>query len=296
MVDRIWRGLLWLAFRLPRDRRVAAMGWLFVHLVGPITGRSRTVRANLAYIYPEMSRAEIARITRAVLDNVGRMVIENYDGPSLAAAAARWQPSGPGWEEAEAARLAKRPIVVVSGHYGNYQAARAALNTRGYTLGALFRPLNNGFMNDHYIATLENVGGGAFSRDRKGLASFLRHFRNGGQGAILIDQFVRNGAELEFLGKPAPTTLTPADIALKTGALLLPVYAERLENGLDFRVEIEAPIPHGDPAEMMQAANDSLSARVSASPEQWFWTHRRWKPAFQARRRAARAPLEIDQP
>ena len=49
------------------------------------------------------------------------------------------------------------------------------------------------------------------------------------------------------------------------------------ENGLDFDLYVEPPIPHGDPAEMTQAMNDSLGRMVDRFPDQWFWIHRRWK-------------------
>jgi KDO2-lipid IV(A) lauroyltransferase len=147
--------------------------------------------------------------------------------------------------------------------------------------------MNNPYANAHYVASVEGVGGKAFARDRRGLAGFVKVLRDGGQGAMLIDQYFGDGTRLSFLGKPAPTALSAGELALKYDALLVPIYAERLENGLDFDVTLEAPIPHTDAATMTQALNDSLSARVRARPEQWFWVHRRWKPDRQARRYGA---------
>jgi KDO2-lipid IV(A) lauroyltransferase len=242
-------------------------------------------------VFPDMSEAERNRITRAVLDNVGRVVMENYATADQMQRARDWQPEGPGWEPAEAARRAGRPILFISGHFGNYQAGRAALNGRGYAMGGLYRPLNNEFLNDHYIATIADVGGGAFTRDRRGLAGFVRHLRSGAQGAILIDQYLFDGRIFEFLGHPAPTSTAAAEMALKYDALLIPIYSTRTETGLDFRIELEAPIPHSDAETMTMALNDSLAARVRASPEQWFWVHNRWKPerADKAARKAAEA-------
>jgi KDO2-lipid IV(A) lauroyltransferase len=217
--------------------------------------------------------------------------MENYATADQMQRARDWQPEGPGWEPAEAARRAGRPILFISGHFGNYQAGRAALNGRGYAMGGLYRPLNNEFLNDHYIATIADVGGGAFTRDRRGLAGFVRHLRSGAQGAILIDQYLFDGRIFEFLGHPAPTSTAAAEMALKYDALLIPIYSTRTETGLDFRIELEAPIPHSDAETMTMALNDSLAARVRARPEQWFWVHNRWKPerADKAARKAAEA-------
>ncbi len=291
IVDRLWRGLIWLALRLPHRIRVAAMGWLFRRIIGPLSGRKRQALDNLAMVFPEMDARDRTRIADAVLDNVGRVVMENYATDDQMERAKAWHPVGPGWTAAEEARAAGRPILFISGHFGNYQAGRAALNVRGYQMGGLYRPLNNDYLNEHYIATIENVGGGGFTRDRRGLAGFVKHLRSGAQGAILIDQYLYDGQIFEFLGHPAPTSTAAAEMALKYEALLIPIYSTRAGNGLDFTIELESPVPHTDPDTMTAALNDSLAARVRSAPEQWFWVHNRWKPerASKAADKAARA-------
>ena len=150
-VDRSLRGLIWMAQRLPYARRVALMGRL-LRMLGGVTGYRARADAQLAWIFPEMSKAERRRITGAVLDNFGRTAIENYSGADQLARARRWEPHGPGLAACEAARMAGRPILFVSGHFGNHQAIRAAMNLRGYAIGGLWRPFNNRYSNAHYIA------------------------------------------------------------------------------------------------------------------------------------------------
>jgi KDO2-lipid IV(A) lauroyltransferase len=276
-VDRSLRGLIWMVKRLPFERRVVLMGRI-LQLAGGLTGYRARADQQLAWIFPDMPMVERQRITRGVLDNFGRVAIENYSPKEQLARARAWVPHGPGLAACEAARQAGRPILFVSGHFGNHQAIRAAMNLRGYAIGGLWRPFNNRFSNAHYVASVEAVGGRAFARDRRGLAEFVKNLREGGHGAILLDQWVSGGAMLGFLGHPAPTALSAAEMAIKYNALLVPIYGERLGNGLDFDIHVEAPIDPGDPVAMTQAINDSLSARVRARPEQWLWIHRRWKP------------------
>ncbi|WP_306044169.1 lysophospholipid acyltransferase family protein [Nioella sp. MMSF_3534] len=287
IVDRIARAVIAMLLLLPHRARVATMGWIARNLVGPLTGYTRRARKNLAYIWPDMSERERRRIARSVLDNAGRVIIENYATSDQLARAATWTTHGPGLDPAQKALADGRPILFVSGHFGNYQAARAAMNVRGYNLGGLYRPLNNGYFNDHYVRTVEAVGGPAFARGRRGLANFMRHVKEGGHGALLIDQYFADGVVVDFLGKPAPTAQSVGDIALKFNALVIPIYARRLENGIDFDVLLEAPVPHSDAKTMTQALMDSLGAQVRERPGQWFWVHRRWKPDRQAARAAA---------
>ena len=94
---------------------------------------------------------------------------------------------------------------------------------------------------------------------------------------MLIDQHFGTGAALDFLGQPAMTSLSAAEMALKYNCLLVPVYGIRLADGLHFDLLVEEPIPHSDARTMTQALNDSLAAQVRLHPEQWFWVHRRWK-------------------
>ena len=285
LVDRLLRGVIGALLLLPHRARVPLMGWLARAVIGPLTGYTARARANLAYIWPDMAMPRRRAIARKVLDNAGRTLIENYATADQQARALTWDVHGPGLQAARAALAENRPILFVSGHFGNYQAARVAMNVRGFALGGLYRPMNNAWFNDHYVRTVEAAGGPAFSRGRRGLAGFMRHVRAGGHGALLIDQYYGDGAIVDFLGKPAPTALSVGEIALKFNALVIPIYARRLPDGLDFDVLLEAPVAHSDAITMTRDLMNSLSAQIRERPEQWFWVHRRWKPERQEDRR-----------
>jgi KDO2-lipid IV(A) lauroyltransferase len=94
---------------------------------------------------------------------------------------------------------------------------------------------------------------------------------------LLFDLNVVDGEMIDFLGRPAATATSAAELARRYGAEVIPFYAVRQPDGLSFQIELEAPIPHGDPLTMTRALNESLAARVRANPGQWFWIHRRWK-------------------
>ena len=82
---------------------------------------------------------------------------------------------------------------------------------------------------------------------------------------------------MRFFDLPAKTVLTPAELAIRYDALILPIHAIRQQDGLTFRVHVGAPLDHGDPREMMQTLNDGLETLVRQHMDQWFWVHRRWK-------------------
>lgn len=275
--DRALRGLIRVLLCLPYRWRVPLCGWVLSRVIAPVAGYRQRIRDNLALVLPGLPEAEVARILRAVPDNVGRTVIEIYSGAEFIAHAVRHPLTGGGVAALEDAHKAGRPVILVTGHFGNYDASRAALIARGYRVGALYMPMGNRYFNEHYVQAISGIGTPLFPRGRTGLAAMVRHLRSGGMLGMLVDQHMGHGEQLSFFGRPAMTALSAAELALKYDALLVPTYAVRQADGLSFDIIVEQPIPEGTPEAMTQALNDSLEALVRQHLDQWFWIHRRWK-------------------
>jgi len=246
-------------------------------ILAPLAGFDRRIRNNLALVCPDLPESEVRRLQRAVPDNAARSWMEMYSGAEFIERVKDTPVSGPGLPIVVEARKAGRPVIFVTGHFGNYDVARAAMLARGYRIGALYNPMRNVYFNKHYVEALERVGKPVFPRGRRGLADLLRFLKSGGMTALLVDLHVKRGETLSFFGRPAKTALSAAELALKFDAPLIPAYAIRQPDGLSFEIVIEAPVPPGDPADMMQAVNDSIEAMARRHMEQWFWVHRRWK-------------------
>ncbi|KAA2312692.1 lauroyl acyltransferase [Pseudooceanicola sediminis] len=277
IVNLVLGGLVGLALALPYATRVRLMGWVVSRMVAPVAYRGR-VRDNLTHIWPEIPRAQIREMERAVPDNAGRTLIEIYSGAEFKAHLGEGTLEGPGLAALDAAHAVGRPVVLVSGHFGNYDAFRAAVAMRYGNVGALYRPLNNLYFNRHYVRAMESIATPMFARGRRGLAEMVRYLRQGNIIAMLSDQHFGQGAALSFFGQPAFTATSAAEMALKYDALMIPIYGIRQPDGLSFRVVVEEPLAPSTPPEMSQALNDSLEAMTRKYPDQWFWIHRRWKP------------------
>ena len=271
-------GLIRLALLLPYALRVRTMGKAVEKVIGPLAGYRRRALENLALIWPEMPRRQRAQIAARCLNNVGRTFIENYSARDFPARMAANVLTGDGLAPLEEAVTAGRPVILVTGHYGNYEATRAALVARGLNIGGLYRDMKNPYFNAHYVKTMEAFGGPVFAQGRRGTAGFVRHLKDGGQLVLLFDQHVFDAPAFDFLGQPANTATSAADLALRYDALLIPFYGIRQPDGLTFETVLEAPVPHSDAVTMTQTISDSLAARIKADPTQWFWVHRRWRP------------------
>lgn len=271
------RGLIGAAKLMPYRWRIPFFGWASAKIIAPVAGWRSRIRANLKLVAPDMPADEVRRILNGAPDNAGRSMIEMYSGEEFLERARALPLEGPGVKELEAAHAEGRPIIVATAHFGNYNAARAALLSKGYDIGSLYRAPSNPKFAPHYTKMLAAVGGTLFSRDRKGMVKMVRHLKSGKPLLILYDLHVTRGAELSFLGRPAMTSLAAADMALRHNALLVPFYGIRCENGLDFRVVIDTPVEHTTPKEMMQALNDGLERHLRNHAPQWSFMHRRWK-------------------
>ncbi len=273
------RGFFGLALALPYRWRVPLMGWLAAHVIAPLAGWHRRIRRNLAHACPDLPRAEVDRLIRAVPDNAGRTLIEIYSGADFVARAKGSPVEGPGLDALEKARAQGRPVILVTAHFGNYDAARAALIARGHNMGALYRRMRNPYFNEHYVRSISAIGTPMFEQGRRGMMQLVKHLKQGGVLGILTDLYAHDAPALPFFGQPARTSLVTAELALKYDAVLIPTFSIRQDNGLDFVVRLEQPIASSDPMTMTQEANDRLESLVRQHMDQWFWIHRRWKLA-----------------
>jgi KDO2-lipid IV(A) lauroyltransferase len=277
LVDAALRGAIRTAMAMPFPQRVTFFGNLARHVAGPLAGYRRKALRNLALVRPDWSDKQRRSIAERALDNFGRTLIENYSWRELRERLRDVPVTGGGLPHLEEARAQGRPVVFVTGHFGNHEVPRHALTHRRFRIGGLYREMGNPLVNAHYAATMAEVSGPVFAKGRRGTLGFVRHLAGGGMATILFDLHDRSGVAIPFLGRPALTALTAAELALRYDALLVPYWGIRAADGFGFDVAVEEPIPHGTALGMMEDATRRLEARVMAHPDQWFWVHRRWK-------------------
>ena len=232
--------------------------------------------ANLQLIFPNLSVVQAELLSQQISRNIGITVTELFSPDEFVAKNSEYNLGGSGFEALLSAHAQDRPSIVVSGHFGNYDVVRSNLIRHGLAVGGLYRRMNNPYFHELYVRSISKIGDRLFERGTPGLKQMLIFLKGGGTLAVLIDQRMSAGTNLDFMGQPAYTALSIAELALKLDALVVPAYAVR-QADLSYQITFEDPILHSTPEQMTQALNDSLSRQVRAHPEQWFWIHRRWK-------------------
>jgi len=177
--------------------------------------------------------------------------------------------------------------IVVSGHLGNWEIMAAAGMGIGVYPVSVYRPLDNPLL-DVWVRSLRGGDGadGADVVEKQGaVRGLLKALRKGRLVAILVDQDPRrHGVFVPFFGTDASTIPTPAELALRTGAAIIPGFALRTGPGFRYRTWFEPALevrPDADhEAEVLRITaelNRRLEAAIRQAPEQWLWLHRRWK-------------------
>jgi len=177
------RGLLAMLLALPYRWRVPFSGWLMAHVVAPVAGYRARMRRNLKLVLPDLPEAEVTKIIREVPDNAGRTFVEIYSGREFVSRLGGQLPTGPGMEALRAAKAKGQPVLLASGHIGNYDAFRGTLAVNGFEVGALYRTARNPWINSHYIAAMSRIGTPLFERGRP------RPYRDGARICAKAEQW-----------------------------------------------------------------------------------------------------------
>jgi len=174
----------------------------------------------------------------------------------------------------------KEPVIFVSGHFNNFELMAMHLEKSGIDLAAIYRPLNNPFLNPKMeILRQRFICQKQVKKGISGTKQILKFFKNKTSVALMIDQRVTQGINCKFFNENALTTTIPAQFAKKYGARVVPIYIERLKDE-NFNLTIYEPIKYNKNESIEEITlhlNQILEKMILKNPDQWIWTHNRWK-------------------
>ena len=253
--------------------------FVFASIFAPLMNWPTRIEENLKLVRSDINPRQRNQIAHRTLSNLASTLFEVFRPTYIVKLATNADITGPGVEFLEKAISNEQPVILLSGHFGNYDVIRAKLIRRGMRLGALYRPLNNLWLNKVYLKAISETGEPLFPRSNPGFTQMLRYIKCGGSIALLIDQHMDGGLPTSFFGKPAFTSSAAAKLSIKYGMPLIPIYAIRQPQGNHFTIWTDEPIEFTNELEMTQAFNDNLELVIREHMDQWSWPHRRWKPS-----------------
>ena len=255
-------------------------GFIFKNF-GPLFRSKKTSYANLSIAFPNLNDPQKYKIMNNMWINYGKifseyMFIEKFrTSPKFSNQIIIENQS-----ELEKIKLSKRPVIFISGHFNNFELMAMHLEKSGIDLAAVYRPLNNSLLNP----IMENIRKKYICKKqiKKGITGtkeLLKEFKKGTSIALMIDQRVSEGIESDLFGKKALTTTIPAQFIKKFDVAIVPVYIERLiDNKFKLKIFENIKFSKNDSIDMITLKlNKILEEMIMTNPEQWIWTHSRWK-------------------
>ena len=173
-----------------------------------------------------------------------------------------------------------KPVIFVSGHFANFELMSMEITKQNIPLATIYRPLNNFFLNPlmEYLRK-KNVCENQIKKGIKGVREAIEFLKKKHSIALMIDQRVSEGERVNFFGQPALTTTLPAQLSMKYQIDIIPVYIKRLKNN-NFKIEFLQrinPDNYKNKIELTEKLNNILEKMILMNPDQWIWTHNRWK-------------------
>lgn len=236
----------------------------------------KRVHRGLITVFPGLSKKEINSITKKVGCNTALTLSELLMNDDYKKRKKLISADGEGFETLKEAKSNGQGAIIVSAHFGQWEAIRHHLAENNMETGAVYRKNNNPFYERLFLKSIKYGGLPIIARGGKGNINMIRHLKKGGFFALLVDQDSHSGKQIKFLGQDARTTTAPAEMALRYDLPLVPVFAVRQANGQNIKLEYEEAIIHTDAITMTNEINDRISARIQKNPEQWYWLHNRW--------------------
>ena len=272
-------------FRVIGLRAAAALGGWIGRNIFSLLPPDRVARANLLLAFPEKSDAERDAIRMTMWDNLGRVVAEyphlekflaTGDDPRITYEF----PPGLGHDD-----LKGRALLLLSGHFANWEMMPILGEETGYDGAAVVRPPNNPYV-AAWVARQRSINGpDTLIAKHNAARQMVTQLRGNHVLYMLVDQKLREGIAVPFFGRDAMTTPAPAALGLKFGARVVCVANRRLP-GSRFHVTVHPPLElpaSGDEKRDIHDLTAAVTAKIEeivrSDPGQWLWIHNRWPTA-----------------
>ena len=173
-----------------------------------------------------------------------------------------------------------KPVIFISGHFANFELMSMEITKNNINLATIYRPLNNFFLNPfmEYLRK-KYVCKNQIKKGINGVREAIEYIKTNHSIALMIDQRISEGEKINFFNVPAFTTTLPAQLAIKYNLEIIPVFIERMVDDkfkIEFQKEIN-PKNFNNKRELTQELNTVLEKMIIRNPNQWIWTHNRWK-------------------
>ena len=267
-------------FKVFGFRISSAIGGKLFEYIGPLFRSKKLIHSNLKKAFPNISLYSLNKLTKLMWNNYGRVFAEYMFIKQFREDLSNKNIIIEGQEILEDIKKKNKQVVFISGHFSNFELMAMHINKSGIKLSAIYRPLNNIFLNKimerirkKYICKYQ------IRKGIGGIKKLIKLKKLNYSTALMIDQRVSEGIKSKFFNEDALTTTIPAQLVKKFRIPIVPIFIERINN-INFKIVVKNPIIF-DNQETTKDITDKLNLvlekMIIYKPEQWIWSHNRWE-------------------
>ena len=280
LIEFIFIYILLIIFKIIGYKNASNLGSIIGKKIGPLFRSNKKILANLENSKIGNSQEDRESIISNMWCNYGRILSEYVYLKQFKKNNFNQFIEIEGLNYLNEIKNNNEQVVFISGHFNNFELMAMEIEKAGINLCAIYRPLNNPFLNIIMEKIRKNyICKNQIKKGKSGTRNLIDLFKKKFSVALMIDQRVSEGETVEFFNNPAKTTTIPAQLVKKYGCRIVPVYIER-KNKHNFKLSFQNPIKFDDKftiKEISLELNKVLEKMILKNPEQWIWTHDRWK-------------------
>ena len=271
---------LFLIFKILGINYASFFSGKIMSIIGPYFRSKVLIKSNILKAFPNLKDSEIKKITMEMWNNYGRILAEYVFIKDFRSSKLKENIEIEGQEILKKIKENNEPVIFISGHFNNFELMAMQIEKSEINLAVVYRPLNNKFLNfimerirKKYICKNQ------IKKGISGTKQLLSFFKKKTSIALMIDQRVSQGIKSNFFNHKCFTTTIPAQFIKKFKCKVVPIYIER-SVGTNFKLTIHEPLKYS-----VEESIDSITLKLNfllekmilKNPEQWIWSHNRWK-------------------
>ena len=272
--------ILFSIFRILGYNSSSALGGKIFEIIGPLFRSKKLIHSNIKRAIPNIESEQLNKITKSMWNNYGRILAEYMFIKDFRNGKLGNNIKIEGQAILEKIKKLNKPVIFISGHLANFELMAMHIEKSGIKLCTIYRPLNNIFLNKimerirkNYICKFQ------IKKGIGGIRKIVNMQKNHFSTALMIDQRVSEGIEVNFFNQKALTTTIPAQFVKKFKCNIVPIHIERKADQ-KFLLEIMKPLNFDNDQSIENITlklNQVLEKMIIKNPHQWIWSHNRWK-------------------
>jgi len=271
---------LFLIFKILGLKFASHFSCKIMSILGPLFRSKKLINANISKAFPNLGHKEIKNITKKMWNNYGKILAEYVFIKDFRGNKFNNKINIKGQKILDKIKKDNEPVIFISGHFNNFELMALHIEKSGINLATIYRPLNNKFLNiimewirNKYICKNQ------IKKGISGTKKLLSFFKKKTSIALMIDQRVSQGIKSNFFNHECLTTTIPAQFVKKFKCRVVPIYIERLQD-MHFQLTIHEPLKYSNIESISSITsnlNGVLEKMILKNPDQWIWSHNRWK-------------------